>query len=86
MCEVCKSEGKDYLFINGVKATLVTNHLYKVFKNAVAHIKLCHVHSIELFHLGELRFLREHLHFASSLATRAKNQPNSNTDDSPFGL
>lgn len=84
MCEVCKSEGINYLFKNGAKKFLITNNLYKVFKDTVAPIKLCYVHSIELFHLGERRFLREHLLFARSLVFRAKAQ--SENTDSPFGL
>lgn len=84
MCEVCRSEGFDYLFRNGPKKILFVNILYKVFKNAVAPIKLCHIHSIELFHLGERRFLREHLIFARTLASRTRTQ--STTEDSPFGL
>jgi hypothetical protein len=84
MCEVCRSEGVDYLFKNGPKKILTSNNLYKVFKNAVAPIKLCHVHTIELFHIGERRFLREHLDFARGLATRSKTQ--SSAEDSPFGI
>ncbi len=84
MCEVCKSEGSDYLFMNGPKKVLTSNNLYKVFKGAVAPVKLCHVHSIELFHLGERRFLKEHLTFARGLAMRSKTQ--SEASDSPFGL
>ena len=83
MCEVCQSEGKDTRFLNGPKNYLYTNHLYKVFKNAAAPVKLCYVHSIDLFMLGETRFLREHLPFARKLATRSKNADSS---DSPFGF
>lgn len=84
MCEVCRAEGVDYLFKNGPKKFLTNNNLYKVFKNAVAPIKLCYVHTIELFHLGERRFLREHLIFARSLASRSRAQ--SSAEDSPFGI
>ncbi|MGZ3787386.1 MAG: hypothetical protein ACXVLQ_02620 [Bacteriovorax sp.] len=84
MCEVCHAEGEDYLFRNGPKKVLTTNNLYKVFKNAVAPIKLCHIHSIELFHMGERRFLKEHLRFSRSLALRTKAQ--SDAADSPFGV
>ena len=84
MCEICKAEGEDYLFKNGSKKMLTCNFLYKVFKDSVAPIKLCHVHTIELFHLGERRFMREHIDFARILSTRAKTQ--STADDSPFGF
>jgi hypothetical protein len=84
MCEVCKAEGYDYLFKNGPRYVLTNNNLYKVFKNAVAPIKLCHVHSIELFHMGERRFLKEHISFARGVASRTKSQ--AEATDSPFGL
>lgn len=83
MCEVCKTEGKDYLFVNGPKKYLYTNTLYKVFKQSVASVKLCYVHNIELFMIGESRFLKEHLPFARKLATRSRNQ---HVDESPFGF
>jgi len=84
MCEVCKAEGSDYLFKNGPKKVLTTNNLYKVFKNSIASIKLCHIHSIELFRIGESRFLKEHLGFARTLAHRTKLH--SETSDSSFGI
>jgi hypothetical protein len=84
MCDVCKAEGADFLFKNGPKKVLQINNLYKVFKNSIAPIKLCHIHSVELFHIGEPRFLKEHIDFARSLAMRSKSQAESS--DSPFGL
>lgn len=83
MCEVCRAEGEDYLFKNGAKKMLSISNLYKVFKNAVAPVKLCRVHTIELFHLGERRFLQEHLSFARALAARSKAH---SQEDSPFGI
>ncbi len=84
MCEICKSEGKDYRFVNGAKDYLTTQQLYKVYKNSVAPVRLCYIHSIELFMIGETRFLREHLSFARALATRSKKL--SSVADSPFGF
>ncbi len=84
MCEICKSEGKDYRFVNGPKDHLVTQQLYKVYKNSVAPVRLCYIHSIELFMIGETRFLREHLSFARVLATRSKKL--SSVSESPFGF
>lgn len=84
MCEVCKSEGKNYQFVNGTKNFLVTEQLYKVYKDSVASVRLCYIHSIELFMLGERRFLKEHLAYARSLITRTKRI--SSMDDSPFGF
>lgn len=84
MCEICKSEGKDYRFLNGQKDFITTQQLYKVYKNTVAPVRLCYVHGIELFMLGETRFLREHLSFARALVTRSKKI--SSASDSPFGF
>jgi hypothetical protein len=69
MCEVCRSEGQNYVFKNGSKP-LYNDALYRVFKDNVANIKLCHIHSIELFKLGETRFLKEHILFARTLAKK----------------
>ena len=84
MCEICINEGENYLFKNGIHEILVTNKLYRVFKDAVAPIKLCHLHSIELFRLGERRFMREHINFARSLASVHKFR--SHSDQSLFGI
>jgi len=84
MCEVCQSEGKDYLFLNGPKKYIYNNNLYKVYKNSIAPVRLCYIHSIELFMLGEKRFLKEHLSFARRLATRSRNI--SAPDESLFGF
>lgn len=84
MCEVCNFEGADSKFRNGPKNILTVNNLYKVFKNAVAPVKLCHIHSIELFHLGERRFLREHLTFARGLASRSAGKAGG--EDSAYGF
>ena len=83
MCEICQSEGKNTKFLNGPKNTILTYPLYKVYKGSIANVKLCYIHSIELFVLGERRFLREHLTFAKSLASRTKILPST---ESPFGF
>lgn len=85
MCEICKSEGIDHRFRNGEdKSFLTTQQLYKVFKNSVAPVRLCYIHSIELFMLGERRFLQEHIYFARNLAFRSKKI--AGLEDSPFGF
>ena len=84
MCEICISEGKDTSFVNGPKDLITTSQLYKVYKNSVAPVRLCYIHSIELFMLGEKRFLKEHLSFARALITRSKKI--SSASDSPFGF
>ena len=84
MCEICVSEGANSNFLNGPKRGIQTQALYKVYKNSVALVRLCYVHSIELFLIGESRFLREHLYFARALATRSKKL--SSVSESPFGF
>lgn len=84
MCEICTSEGRDPNFVNGPKNHMTTAQLYKVYKNSVAPVRLCYIHSIELFMLGEKRFLKEHLLFARALISRSKNI--SAASDSPFGF
>ena len=84
MCEICSAEGKDYRFLNGKKDQVVTQQLYKVFKNNVAAVRLCYVHGIELFMLGEKRFLKEHILFARALGSRSRKL--SSINESPFGF
>lgn len=83
MCEVCSAEGKDYRYLNGPKNQITTEQLYKVFRDSVAPVKLCYIHSIELFMLGERRFLHEHLPFAHKLASKVRK---SAAGQSPFGF
>ncbi len=68
MCDVCVSEGKNYLFINGEKKRLVKRELKKVYSGAKAVVKLCYVHDIDLFINGERKFLMEHKLFIKTLA------------------
>lgn len=85
MCDVCKAEGHNFLFRNGPnKRYITTGFLYKVFKDSVAPIRLCYVHSIELFHIGERRFLHAHIIFARRLAMKSRTQQSA--EESPFGL
>jgi hypothetical protein len=84
MCEVCKAEGLDSKFKNGDKNLSNKNALYKVFKNTVANIRLCHIHSIELFMMGESRFLKDHLTFARDLARKSSRVEQDSS--SPFGF
>jgi hypothetical protein len=84
MCEICQSEGKDPRFVNGMKDIISTQQLYKVYKNSVAPVRLCYIHSIELFMIGEKRFLKEHLSFAHVLINRSKKK--SSSTESLFGF
>lgn len=70
MCDVCSSEGIDWKFVNGTKDGLHQVKLYRVYKDKMAVCKLCHLHGIELFVLGEKRFIENHLNFARELAEK----------------
>lgn len=66
MCDVCIKEEKDWNFSNGGKS-LQRCRLYRVYVNRVAMVSLCYLHSVELFCIGESRFLSEHPSFAIKL-------------------
>jgi len=66
MCDVCSIETRDWNFSNGGKP-LQRCRLYRVYVSRVALVSLCYLHSIELFCIGESRFLTEHPGFAISL-------------------
>jgi len=57
MCDVCNSLGQDYKFLSGENRSLRDVHLYQIVAGKVVIIKLCYVHDIELFKVGERRFL-----------------------------
>ena len=82
MCEVCQVEGKDPKFVNGIKNVSIPNKLFRVFKDKIADVRLCHIHSIELFMLGETRFIKNHISFARALSKKTKK---SDSLDSLFG-
>ncbi len=66
MCDVCQEEGRDPRFHNG-KRPMQFCRLYRVYKSQVANINLCHLHAIELFCIGETRFLESHPRLALRL-------------------
>ena len=79
MCHVCESEGLDWKYMNGadedsstVRSSLQRARLYRVYQDRVAQIKLCHIHSIELFLLGERRFLEHHPALCYELGAKQK--------------
>ena len=67
MCDVCKLNGTDPKFLNGKKTTMRKSTLYRVLVGKIATVTLCHVHDIELFHLGEKRFVLEHVELLRQL-------------------
>lgn len=71
MCDVCKAEGIDWEFVNGKKTNLRNAKLYRVYMGRVANVKLCHLHDVQLFVLGEQRFLKEHIGLAKTLSAKS---------------
>jgi len=73
VCEVCRCEGDDWMFRNGEKSKLSGVKLYRVYQGREARAQLCHLHALQLFTMGERRFLRSHLGFARIIADRGQN-------------
>lgn len=71
MCDVCKSEGVDYKFINFPNGKLIKRQLFSFGHDSKMSINVCYVHDIELFVMGETRFFALH----SLLATAIKLRP-----------
>ncbi|MBT3584411.1 MAG: hypothetical protein HN509_05875 [Halobacteriovoraceae bacterium] len=70
MCDVCSAEGIDFKFVNGPKDKLHNCKLFRVYIGQIARVKLCHLHDIQLFSMGENRFLKEHLCLAQLLSSQ----------------
>ncbi len=64
MCDICKVMGQDYKFVCGRKAKISRASMYQVLVGKVAELRLCYLHDIELFHLGERRFMMRHTRIA----------------------
>jgi hypothetical protein len=73
MCDVCKAEQLDADFMNGAKYRINASKLYRVFKGQVAVVKTCPLHDIQLFMLGEQKFLLENLGFLKHLNQNRKD-------------
>ena len=71
MCDVCKAEGRDFEFSCGPGSgtKLKTARLYKVFVGRVASVKVCKLCDIELFSMGESRFLQNNIQFAQTIVS-----------------
>ena len=67
MCDVCKAENLDSQLMNGSRNRINASKLYRVFKGQVALVKTCPLHDIQLFMLGEQKFLLENLGFLKHL-------------------
>ena len=70
MCDVCKKNNVDYRFINGRKNHLIPSQFYQVQVGKVSVLRLCYLHDIELFRLGERRFLSIHRSIIPLLRSR----------------
>lgn len=85
MCDVCKIEKVNSPFLNGPSNKRHTRvKFYKVFKDEVAVALLCHLHTIEVFILGEPRFFKSHKRFALHLAKVSKAAEEDNDDGFGF--
>jgi len=60
MCDVCKKNKIDYRFLNGKKSALSPAQFYQVQVGKTSVLRLCYLHDIELFRVGERRFLSQH--------------------------
>ena len=57
MCDNCKALKRDSRFLNGRRYRIHRVNLYRVYRDQVITIRLCHVCAIELFKRGEMSFL-----------------------------
>ena len=70
MCDVCKKNKIDYRFLNGKKSHLFPSQFYQIQVGKVSILRLCFLHDVELFHLGERRFLNQHKSVVPLLKSR----------------
>jgi hypothetical protein len=68
MCDCCKAEGRNEKFSCG-DSPLRSASLYKVYMGRTASVKLCRLCDIQLFRIGESRFLQSNIKFAQHLFT-----------------
>lgn len=81
MCDVCQVEKIDWRFRTADRP-VETCRLYRVYEGRDAVVRLCRIHAIELFMIGETRFLETHPLLALSLHSSTK----SSSDDSLFAF
>ena len=75
-CDCCKQEGRDWKFLCGEDAKLKEVKLYGVKRaKGIIKVSLCRLCEIELFRIGEGRFLKKHGSFAVSIMPRARLMP-----------
>ena len=57
MCIVCKNEGFNLEFLNGTKSDLTDSYKLDLYDKKII---LCYVHSVDLFKLGDSKFIRKY--------------------------
>jgi hypothetical protein len=67
MCHVCRITQQNTAVLNGRKPLSVPVKLYTFYHQHRARLVLCHYHSVELFKLGERRFLMEYVRLAQDM-------------------
>ncbi len=80
MCQVCKLEGVDWKFRNGEKQSISRGIFYRVYEGELKVVHLCKICSVELFHVGETRFLSKHPLLAIDFTKRTKAASNDEFD------
>lgn len=76
MCDVCKIKNLNPYILNGNKPTRLQQKLYRFFKDNVANLSLCYVHSIELFGLGERRFITKYPYLVREVTSKTYTRNN----------
>jgi len=61
VCVVCDLYHVDWRFKNGKFTKLVKVNLFRVFSKKVANLDLCRLHDLEIFKIGEVRFLANYM-------------------------
>lgn len=80
MCDCCVKFGINPVFKNGSEE-LFDCRLYEVYGDSVIAIKLCKLHSIELFKKGEKRFVGQYGDLRKRARDLASNIPIDNQPD-----
>lgn len=77
MCDFCKAEKRDWRFSNGKDARLYKTKLYRIFKDSSVPVTLCYLCLIDLFCLGEKRFVTRSIPLLRSLSSKTVKESES---------
>ena len=75
MCDVCKAEGRDFRLSCGLHAVTREAKIYRAFVGKVITVKVCRICDIQLFKLGEMRFLQNNVQFSHHLVSTRSRRP-----------